>query len=300
MALLKTLFARTSPEERRGSNLVMFDRRRLNAQQETLLKSVVNEFYCSAKLAVVFTSIVNARCDGTQLQNINRPSAFMPGEPVIFNAVAAGLTPSFDHPILVDVLQDYYSRLSFARSFSDLTSLAAEAEGNRYAADYLQISDVWRRICDLANRVAHQLYDVEDVRGSDKDSALKSIHTLIKLAQSGQSPCVRDDGLVSIPGWLDQRREERRSLGWKIWVNSGSARERATLQDISTGGMGLSNCRACPVGTQISVQLPDHRCLTGIVTWSQVDRMGARFLTPISLNDPVLAAATNNGATYIN
>ena len=150
--------------------------------------------------------------------------------------------------------------------------------------------DVWRRVCDLANLVAHQLYDVESVKGPDQAHPLLSIHELIKAAQRGQTPCIRNDGLVAIPGWLDQRRDERKQLYWKVWMTADGHRERATLQDISTSGMGLVDCPALMIGAQVTVQLPDQRCLTGVVSWSQPNRVGARFVNPLSVNDPLLSA----------
>ncbi len=277
----------------------VFDRSRLNQQQEVLLRSIINEFYCSAKLMVVFTSIVNARLQGVGLQNISRPSSFMPTEPLIFHAVASGLTPSFGHPELIGVLQDYYARLAFARAFSVLPPAGEPGPQNVHHLELLQIADVWRRVCDLANLVAHQLYDVETTRGT-QTHPLVSIHELIRAAQRGQAPCVRNDGLVAIPGWLDQRREERKSLGWKVWLTAEGRRERATLQDISLSGMGLADCPTLAIGAQISVQLPDSRCFTGVVTWSQANRLGARFLMPISANDPVLSDLARSAFSSMN
>ena len=299
MSALKQLFPLKFPRLARDENTLTFDRSRLSEQQEILLRSVINEFYCSAKLTVVFTSIVNARHQAIELQSMSQPSAYIPTDPLLFPAVAAGLTPSFGHSHLINALQDYYSRLIFARAFSVLPAAAASGITTKNL-ELDQIADVWQRICDLANVVAHQLYDVENIEYSPNNHQLLSIHSLIKAAQSGLCPCVRMDGSIFVPGWLDQRREARRPLGWKVWFESGNSRERATLQDISSGGMGLVACQARPLGTQISVQLTDARCLIGVVTWSKPDRMGIRFLQPLSHTDPLLTAVSKQEFSSLN
>ena len=268
----------------------VFNRARLNGQQEILLRSIIKEFYFSSKLTVVFTSIVNARLQGIDVQTHARPASFIPPDPIIFYAVAAGQTTCFGQYQLIDVLQDYYSRLSFARAFSELPA-AKPGQTDARHPELLQIVDIWRRVCDLANLVAHQLYEVEDVSGLNQSHPLLSLHELIKAAQRGQMPLVRNDGLVAIPGWLDQRRDKRKALGWKIWMTTDGRRERATLQDISMGGVGLADCPPLTIGALVIVELPDSRALTGIVTWSQANRLGARFLSPLSLNDPVLTTS---------
>ena len=295
MSAFKQLFT-SPPKSYRDNdwNGHHFDRARLSQEQETLLASLLGEFYNSARLTVVSASIVNARAFGTKLQNIGRPSAVMPADPLIFPAVATGLAPSLGHPGLVRALHDYYMRLAFARTVSAASAHALDSEtqpGNRKIA---QLADVWRRLCGLASLVTYHAYDVERIEDPVRKGQLASIQQLIKAAQNGESPCVRGDGTLFVPGWLEERREERKAAGWTIMIHSSTGREAATLSDISTGGMGLAFCRIRPIGSQITVELQDGRCLAGVVAWAHNDRMGARFLQPLSHNDPIMTAVCVN------
>ncbi len=301
MLTLRTLLTLKSQRQTLDDNPLGFDRSRLSFQQEILLRSLLNEFYSSAKLTVAFASIVSARAHGIRLQNVSRPVAYIPTDPLIFPAVAAGLAPALGHSGLISGLHDYYTRVAFARALSEIPALVQD-DGNSGHRELVQLADVWQRVCALASIVAHLLYDVEHAGDPVRKNQLISIHKLINAAKSGSSPCVRNDGTVFVPGWLDHRRDERRAVGWQVWLEGGGKRDRATLKDISSGGMGLTCCHSRSVGTQISVQLTDARCLVGVVTWSQNDRMGVKFLQPLSATDPLLTAAYDStiGSSTLN
>ncbi len=290
MLTLRTLLARKSQRQILDDNPLGFDRSRLTLQQEILLRSLLNEFYSSAKLTVAFASIVSARTRGVRLQNVSRPEAYIPADPLIFPAVAAGLAPALGYSGLISGLHEYYTRVAFARGLSAIPALVQD-DGNSGQRELVQLADVWQRVCALASIVAHLLSDVECAGDPVRKNQLITLHRLINAAKSGSSPCVRNDGTVFVPGWLDHRRDERRAVGWQVWLESGGKRDRATLRDISAGGMGLTSSNSRPVGTQISVQLADARCLAGVVTWSQNDRLGVKFLQPLYANDPLLTAA---------
>ena len=300
MPMLRNLLEFKSQRHNSDGDSLGSERSRLTFQQEVLHRSLLDEFYGSAKLTVTFASIVSAQARGVVLKNVSRPLAYIPATPLIFPAVAAGLVQGFGHSGLISVLQDYYARLAFARALSDSPAIVGCNGGNPENGELVQLVDVWQRACVLANVVAHQLYEIEHMDDPVRKQKLISTQQLIKAAISGQSPCVRADGTVYVPGWLDQRREERRALGWTIWLDVGGTRERATLQDISSGGMGLTLCRGHPVGTLIAVQLPNARCLAGVVAWSQKDRMGAQFLQPLSPTDPLLSGAAENRQPTLN
>lgn len=301
MLRLRTVLTRKSQRQIIDDNPLGFDRSRLTLQQEILLRSLLNEFYSSAKLTVAFASIVSARTRGIRLQNVSRPLAYIPADPLIFPAVAAGLAPALGHSGLISGLHEYYTRVTFARGLSGIPALVQD-DGNAGHLELVQLADVWQRVCALASIVAHLLYDVESAGDPVRKNQLISIHRLINDAKIGNSPCVRNDGTVFVPGWLDHRRNERRAVGWQVWLESSGKRDRATLRDISAGGMGLTTCHNRPVGTQVSVQLADARCLAGVVTWSQNDRIGVKFLQPLSATDPLLTSAYDNpiGSSALN
>ena len=271
------------------SDTPLFEIGRATHQQGVLLSSILSEFYCSAKLAATFASIVSAKTNGRPLVIIGQRNAFIPDLPLLFPAAAAGLAPVVACSTLLNTLQDYYSFLSFARSLSDTPALDLPDQASTHA-ELHQLQNVWLKVCALANLVVHHVYDVERLEDPARKVMLMSIQQLIVAAKNGNSPCVRSNGTVFIPGWLEERREVRHPRGWRVWIVYDGRREAATLQDISTGGMGLAFCDPQPVGSQISVAFPDGRCLTGIVTWAKDQRIGARFLQPLLKSDPLITA----------
>ena len=224
MPIFNSLLTFKSHRNANDEHPYRFDRSRLTIQQVMLVRSLLNEFYSSAKLTATFASIVSARRRGLKLQNVSRPVAYIPSDPLIFPAVAAGLSPALDSHELMNGLQDYYARVAFARALSEISALVGEADdlGHRELA---QLDDVWQQVCALANIVAHHLFDVENVDDPARKYQLISIQELINAAKSGRSPCVRSDGTVFVPGWLDQRREERLAAGWQVWIEYGGDRK---------------------------------------------------------------------------
>lgn len=273
---------------------------RLTIRKEVQRSSLLDEFYVSATLTVAFSSIVSAKAHGVVLKNVSRPLAYIPVKPFIFPAVAAGAGPSLVHSGLISVLQDYYTRLAFASVLSDSPALGWSNGQNAEHGELAQLVDLWQRACVLANVVTHQLYDIENINDPVRNHKLISTHQLIKDAISGKCPCVRRDGTVYVPGLLDQRRDERHALGWTVWLDAGGTRERATLQDISAGGMGLTVRPGHPIGALIAVQLSNARCLTGVVVWSQKDGIGVRLLQPLSPTDPLLSGAAEDRQPALN
>ena len=300
MSMLRDFLDFKSQRQHVGGNALGSNASRLTIRKEAQRSSLLDEFYVSATLTVAFSSIVSAKARGIVLKNVSQPLAYIPEKPVIFPAVAAGLAPALVHLGLISVLQDYYTRLAFASAISDSPALGWSNGQSAEHGELVQLVDVWQRACVLANVVTHQLYDIEHIDDPVRNHKLISTQQLIKDAISGKCPCVRRDGTVYVPGLLDQRRDERHALGWTVWLDADGMREQAVLQDISAGGMGLAVCHGHPIGTLIAVQLSNGRCLTGVVVWSQKDRIGARFLQPLSATDPLLSGAAEDRQPTLN
>lgn len=300
MSMLRDFLDFKSQRHNIDGNALGSDGSRLTIRKEIQRSSLLDEFYVSATLTVAFSSIVSAKARGVVLKNVSRPLAYIPAKPFIFSAVAAGLAPRLVHSGLISVLQDYYARLAFASALSDSPALGWSNGQHPEHGELVQLVDLWQRACVLANVVTHQLYDIEHIDDPVRNHKLISTQQLIKDAISGKCPCVRRDGTVYVPGLLDQRRDERHALGWTVWLDAGGTRERATLQDISAGGMGLTVRPGHPIGALIAVQLSNARCLTGVVVWSQKDRIGVRLLQPLSPTDPLLSGAAEDRQPALN
>jgi hypothetical protein len=253
-----------------------------------LLDALIAEFLGSAKLAAVVTSMVTARRAGRKLQYIGSIEAYAPADPLIFPAVGAGLSGPIPYPALFHSLHEYYMRQAFVSALSRLPPDAWNCGDKPSIAEWTELEDAWCCVCSTATIVMHHIPEVRSMDDPAAQYRLASLHRLVNAAKMSESPCVRSDGTVFVPGWLDRRRQERRTVGCKVWLETGGVRERATLHDISMGGMGLAFCKTFPVGTEVAAQLPNGRRLVGNVAWSHEDRMGATFARPLSPTDPLL------------
>lgn len=257
-------------------------------EQELLISSLLSEFLNSVTLTAVIASMVAAKNTARQLQFVGPAAAYISPAPLIFPAVASGLTIPLDQPFLISSLHGYYMRLAFACSLMDLPPNVWQQDEEAAKINWGQLTDVWCRTCTQASLVIHHWYGMALSRDPVRRYQLDTTHLLVKAAINAECPCVRNDGSVFVPGFLELRRHERRMVGAKIRLTAAGVSTNATLQDISMGGMGLAFCPALKTGTEVSVTLSNGRRLVGIVAWSRSDRTGARFLQPLSPTDPLI------------
>ena len=260
----------------------------VSSAQKVLLGSLLTEFLNSTLWTSAITSMVTAKAAGRPLRFVGPATAYISPDPLIFPAVASWLTAPIKHPFMVGSLHTYYLRLAFARVLTQMPEADWQPGADVKMENWRQLSDVWRRTCALASIAIHYWYDTISTLDVDVKSRLNAAHLLIMSAKNGETPCVRSDGLVFVPGYMDERRQERRMVGCKILLEAAGFCGSATLQDISIGGMGLAFCPAFAVGAQVSAQLNTGRRLVGIVTWSRGNRAGAKFLQPLHPSDPLL------------
>ena len=268
----------------------VYDGNRHIEPEDQLISALLTEFVNSATFAVTVTSLVAAKRQSKRVHIVGAVAGYFPSEPLIFPAVRAGMIAVANHSRLIENLHNYYSRLSFARSLTNLPESTWLSDNEMPLGSWLDIAEVWSRVCAAALLVTHSSHDTNFGADAGKRCQINTLHRLLKIAQEGQSPCVRSDGKLFVPGWLDQRRHERVVLDFKVTIDAAGVLYQATLNDISVGGMGLVFCPALPVGTQILVQMANGRALTGIITWSRDQRLGARFIQQLSPSDPLLAA----------
>ena len=113
---------------------------------------------------------------------------------------------------------------------------------------------------------------------------------IVQDARDGHSPCVTGDGVVIVPGLVDRRRDIRRPQGQRISLETNAGPQSVVLRDIGVGGMGLALCRGLQKGMPVTAVLANGRRLFGITVWSDLDRAGVRFTTPLLATDPLLTA----------
>jgi hypothetical protein len=250
---------------------------------------VVVEFLNSARLAIVVTSMATARRVGLRLKYFGAVRAYLPTPPRVFLARhGTGRVGPIPSEFQAN-LQEYYARLAFLSALSDLPDdVWRSGDVVRSDPEWCEFEQAWCRLCGLASAVTfyaeeHCLDGDAAVRG-----AVLRMRQLLRSAKDGGHPCVSRGGAVFVPGWLDRRHQERLPLGWRIELEVNGTREHATLNDLSTTGMGIANCRQHPVGAEVIAHLSTGRCLVGRVQWSEGDRLGAVLLSSLPPTDALL------------
>ena len=137
------------------------------------------------------------------------------------------------------------------------------------------------------------LLELDLLGRTDQIPRLLEIEGLVKTARYGGTPCVRSDGHVLIPGWLDRRRDRRVPVGISVMIECTRGRVRSVLNDLSITGLGLTSCPSVAIGSELSVEMPNGRILTGLVAWSTGSNVGISFREPLAEADPVFRSILN-------
>lgn len=195
-------------------------------------------------------------------------------------------------PELFDVHQawlEVQARLSFANVMTRARSAAGAAE--IISPDLL--ADAWVRGCHALLVWQQRLSAVLAVNGAGGQARGEAEAVrLLRRAAAGESVCIDAEGMLTLPGWAERRREERRTITLEATVLAGTKYFRSRLQDISRRGLRLATDVGIPGGTPVSVALPEGRTLKGHVRWSADGGIGVELEEPLSNDDPLWQAAS--------
>jgi hypothetical protein len=136
-------------------------------------------------------------------------------------------------------------------------------------------------------------------------ASVPGLHALCKASQDGLSPaaeleqtlrsCIKGDAPYwnvdspSVPEWQLKRNACRHSVNSSAKLSDGENSEDVIVTDVSRLGFGLMPAPKCDVGAKIWVRLESGRTIIAELKWKDENRAGAGFLTPLGLNDPLIA-----------
>lgn len=245
------------------------------------------EFVDSATYSAAFASVVVAKNNARTVIVSGSLNAYRPTAPSIFRQVAAQLQLDGDKAEFVGLLQSYYSRLAFSTALSESVALDWPVAHPRHIG-WAELADVWKSSCSAGLIAIHKSFDLPTLSDVDVRRGLIEVHELLLRVKAGDAPCVRGDGRLILPGKMDERREQRIKIGARVRISSAGLNAFATLQDISSSGMGLAFAPPLTVGAHVTATQSDGRQLSGRVVWSERDRAGIRFEHPLPPTDPLL------------
>jgi hypothetical protein len=253
--------------------------------------ALATEFLTSALLTAVTTSMVSANAGQRQFKVIGPIVDYLPALPETFAGLTGDYDARFFTPTLTKSLAAYYTQLRRALAVTPNDTESWTGSAATRTTDWGKMTTVWQPLCGEARLMLLALCEFDLLTDTDQEPRLLEIAQLIKMARYGGTPCIRSDGIVIVPGWLDGRREVRIPIGATVWIETRHGRQRSVLKDMSLNGMGLSSCPTLAIGNEITVTLPNGTPVQGIVTWCHGGFVGARFAQRMTEADPAYRSA---------
>ena len=243
-------------------------------------------------LTAVATGIANALERPLAPVDPRGLAAFAPGHSSFFAGAIDRLIGEDAGADLCDRLQTYGARLALAQRMS--RSFARD-DGAGVPAPHVDaeiLADAWRRACSAAIQAIEALEPCNP-GASRRTDTLESVRVLnlLRMAESGEAPCLEPDGRITIPGWAERRREPRIALRLEATTEIGGETMAIVIRNVSLSGLGLDCTGEIAPGTRLTVRLPGDRVLRGVVAWADVQRVGVRLDQRLEPDDPLLAGA---------
>jgi PilZ domain len=249
------------------------------------------EFLSVALLAAVTASMATARTQNRELRLIGPIEDYLGGPRPVFSKHIGSLDVSANIEPLTICLDEFYTQLDRARLATPTEPDAWQSASVHAGVNWLALAVEWRQLCCEAGHILSALAKMDVLNDAAQAKRLFGIERIVNDAMLGDIPCVRSDDIVIIPGWLDQRRDERIPINITVWIETKFGRQRALLRDMSMSGLGLESCPSLPLGADIKVELSNGTSMSGFAIWSHGGQVGARLAERLTSQSPVLRAA---------
>ena len=235
---MPTFGRETSGRRRRTARAAAF------GEARGVLIAIAQEAHDVALLVAVTGSIVNAIVASKRPQLRVSMATYLPHQPTAFpaaigtNAISAALPAT-----TIQALTAFYGLVTFARTATLGYSARREPGGITGPISMDTIGEAWQAAATQAIGVLSQLGYLDPrspltSRHGTNPAALRLIEMLWSVTL-GRTPCVRIDGAVVVPGWIDRRtalapgnQRARRGQGQRRVA-------RRHVRDLSAGGFGI-------------------------------------------------------------
>ncbi|MCE2841713.1 MAG: EAL domain-containing protein, partial [Novosphingobium sp.] len=107
-------------------------------------------------------------------------------------------------------------------------------------------------------------------------------------------------GMTAIPSGPRSARAARHTMLRKVVLEHGGQQYQGTVRNLSTTGALVEGLWNVPVGTLFRLHWAEGQILTATTRWSQQDRMGIEFATPLASHPGTEQPAMRNTDILIN
>ena len=260
-------------------------RRQLAAHEaQQILAALASEARHISLLVAVSGSIVNSLAAGRRQELRAALPAYLPPKPLLLPAAAesairldAIATPA------IQCLVEFYSLVSFARTATLEHTKRLPNGGCGQTTDTEMLAEAWQAAA-LQSIKALTILDGQDAAAdpaSEDTAALRRLIEMLRGVTLGRAPCIRIDGAVIVPGWIERRKQLRREVDRPAQLSVNGIPHEMTLRDISVGGVGLEGHASVKPGDLVNIALDSGVNVQGVAVWNRDGRVGVKLTCPL-------------------
>ena len=250
-----------------------------------MLVAIAQEAHDISLLVAVTGSIVNAIVASKRPQLRTSMAAYLPGAPIALpaaigtNAISAALPTQTIRSLIA-----FYGLVAFARSASLGYSARREPGGISGPISMETLGEAWQAAATQAIGTLTLLGYLDRNSllfegGKDNPTSVKLIEMLWAVAL-GRTPCVRIDGAVIVPGWIERRTHLRREVNTPATLSFNGTQQRVTVRDLSAGGIGIEGGQEVRAGDRVQIALGTGVKFDGVAVWNRDGRVGIQLTSP--------------------
>ena len=280
----------------------------LSAEPVSMVAPVVAEFEVSAETLELLNAVIENLCIPMLVTTSLLNQVVRSGDG---NAVCAGLasyatlnadalSPVFRELVgdrrylgVATLIGELQVRIGLARgmtlTFVEQTRIRGRTTANTTSAGIVgfePLADAWCRACATGAEVIRMALHFSEVPDPQNHRMLKLMAWLLKAAD-GHSPCISDEGELSVPGWAERRSSPRIEVNKAIFVEIDRLDFACTLVDVSETGFKISDISGLTVGDELIVKLSRGNHCAAQVVWVQKDTAGLKSFDRLDPDDPI-------------
>ncbi len=281
ITLARLNFNRSRPEQRQKlDNVVAENFHDSGPQSRYLQAALIREARDISLLVAVSGSIVNVLATGQRLGLRSSLAAYVPPTPSVMPSAIKQMSHMDDaRNNAVQGLVSFYALVSFARNATLVFADKREKSRKSPGVPIESLAEAWRAAAKQGINVL-KLLDNDEARaefGQKDKYAAQRLVELLRGVELGRAPCVRIDGVVIVPGWIERRPQVRRQVVRPTEVAINGTNHTMVIRDISEGGIGLEGNAAAEPGDRVSIKLESGTHVSGIAVWSSDGRLGVKL-----------------------
>ncbi len=231
-------------------------------------------------LIAVSGSIVNMLATGRRPELKTSLAAFLPPQPII-------LPSAIERVAHMDTVANktaqnligFYALVKFARTATLVYAEKFEANRAGKGVDIETLVEAWRAAA-IQSLAVLSLLDNEADRhefGTKDRVAGQRLVELLRGVSLGRAPCVRLDGAVIVPGWVERRGQLRRQVALPAQLAVNGQNHKMLVRDISTDGVGLEGEASVKPGDRVNIALDSGVQMEGVAVWNRDGRVGVKL-----------------------